>query len=275
MGRFFVPYNKYENRNAFFSFFRQAEQMDRLFLFDVDGTLTQSGQPIDGSFADFLMTFFPQEDVYLVTGSAYARLEKQLPSRLMGAVNGVFACNGNQIIENGEVSRLHDHEFPKDLLEYCLHLIEVSPFCWRTGHHISQRTGMLNISTVGRNADRLDRKRYVDFDKVSNEREYFVEAIMRTFPDYEVMLGGEISVDIVPKGWNKSRVYRQLRRQYPSANFHFFADGVREFHNDLPLAREIERADAGHVVHPVTSVGNTRRILEEEYFASSEHRAYG
>jgi len=247
--------------------------MSRILIFDVDGTLALSGQKIDPLFCEFLMSFWGAENCYLVTGSGREKLQSQLPPKLLNLANGVFACSGNEFFSGDKTHFLMQHQFPDELVEYCRQLIELSPFSWRAGKHIDQRTGMMNVSVVGKNADRLERKRYVDFDKVAGERQYIAESIMRVFPDYEATLGGEISIDLAPKGWNKSRVYSEIQRRHPNSPMHFFGDRIEAGGNDLPLANLLE-AD-GHAIYPVTNYHDTWRILRDDLGYGAHFRAVG
>ena len=43
--------------------------MKEVFVFDVDGTLTEPRKKIDSEFKDFMLKFIENNDVYLVTGS--------------------------------------------------------------------------------------------------------------------------------------------------------------------------------------------------------------
>jgi len=247
--------------------------MNRVLIFDVDGTLTKSGQQIDRHFADYLMSFWANENCYLVTGSDRSKLERQLPSKLINLAKGVFTCSGNEFFSGDNTHYSMSHAFPDDLIEYCNQLIDLSPFYWRSGNHIEQRSGMLNISVTGRASDRLDRKRYVDFDKIAGERLYLIESIMRVFPDYEAKLGGQISIDISPKGWNKGRVYSEIRRRHPESNFVFFGDRMAEGGNDFPLAEKL--AADGYSIHPVNGFKDTWRILRDEFDFGSQLAAAG
>ncbi len=247
--------------------------MSRVLIFDVDGTLTLSGQKADPLFVEFLMSFWAAENCYLVTGSNMAKLQGQLPAKLLNLAKGVFTCSGNEFVSGERTHFVMNHSFPDELIQYCKQLIDLSPFCWRTGNHIDRRSGMLNVSVAGRNADRLDRQRYVDFDKVAHEREYLTESIMRVFPDYEATLGGQISIDIAPKGWNKGRVYSEIRQRHPESEMIFFGDRMDAGGNDLPLAEKL--MSDGQTAHHVNGFNETWKILRDDLGFGSQFRAVG
>lgn len=79
------------------------------------------------------------------------------------------------------------------------------------GNHIERRPGMINFSTVGRNASHNMREAYARWDKTNLEREDIVAYINETYPELEVSIGGSISVDIYPWGKNKGQVIETLR----------------------------------------------------------------
>ncbi|MDJ0613515.1 MAG: HAD-IIB family hydrolase [Rhizobiaceae bacterium] len=237
--------------------------MNQVMIFDIDGTLTKSGQSVDKQFARFLMPYWSSRNCYVVSGSDRAKLRQQLPAELINLASGVFACSGNEFFSGSENHYSMSHSFPDELIEYCQRLVDQSPFFWRSGRHVEQRAGMLNISVAGRNSDRLERKRYVDFDKLAGERIFMADNIERVFPDYEVALGGQISIDITPKGWNKGRVYSEIRRLHPDSEIVFFGDRMEEGGNDLPLAEKL--LENGHKVHAVKNFKETWDILQEHY----------
>ena len=54
---------------------------------------------------------------------------------------------------------------------------------------------------------------YFDYDTLNNERTEICQKIMEEFPDLEASIGGQISVDIYPKGRNKGQILASLMVQ--------------------------------------------------------------
>ena len=71
--------------------------MKEVFVFDVDGTLTESRQPMDPEFKDFMLKFVENRDVFLVTGSDRLKTYEQLGFEFYEACTGVWQCNGNVV----------------------------------------------------------------------------------------------------------------------------------------------------------------------------------
>jgi len=239
--------------------------MQQVLIFDVDGTLTGPRRVMYEDFARFFRTVVNSATVYLVSGSDMVKLEEQLPKWLLQSVAGTFACSGNELWQNGRTLFQMHHVFPDEMISFGEKLIAASTYGPRTGNHLESRTGTLNISVVGRNANPLQRNDYDRYDIETGDRQRMIAAINDRFEDYEANLGGQISIDVSPRGWNKSRVYSELCHKYPEAVFHFFGDNIREGGNDLPLADAIVKGGADNRVYPVKDHFETWKILQSEF----------
>ena len=64
----------------------------------------------------------------------------------------------------------------------------------------------MNISPIGRNCSKEERNAFEEFDKDAKVREKFVEALQKEMADLNLQfsIGGQISFDVFPKGWDKS-----------------------------------------------------------------------
>ena len=239
--------------------------MERVLIFDVDGTLTGPRRVIHEDFARFFRFIVQNEIVFLVSGSDMPKLQQQLPGWLIDTVAGIFTCSGNELWQNGQVMFQMNHTFPEEVLKVVRQLLAKSPYDTRTGQHLEFRTGTLNVSVVGRNANPLQRKDYNNHDKKTSERERICSTLNEQFAEYEASAGGQISVDISPRGWNKSRVYTELVRKFPDYEFHFFGDNIKDGGNDLPLAAAIEAGGDYNRIHAVVDHFETWKILQTDY----------
>jgi hypothetical protein len=101
------------------------------------------------------------------------------------------------------------HAFPDELITLAERLVQSASYGMRTGRHVEARTGALNISVIGRNASMLQRRDYLRHDRQTGERDSIIAEIEKQFPEYEANRGGQISIDIAPRGWNKGRIVRE------------------------------------------------------------------
>lgn len=239
--------------------------MEQLLVFDVDGTLTGPRRVMHEDFARFFRSLCVSRPVFLVSGSDMGKLRQQVPEAVLDAVAGVFACSGNEFIVDKRAVYRMEHFFPGELTDFVDGFIAASPYPVRCGRHRELRTGSLNVSVVGRDADPAQRAQYYAYDQEHGERQALIDAVMARFTDYEANRGGQISVDISPMGWNKARVCQELTRRFAGASLVFFGDNIEKGGNDQPLAEAVTAAGADNRVHPVADHYETWRILQDEY----------
>ena len=238
-------------------------KVETIFLFDVDGTLTSSRQPMEPGFAAFFHDFVASNPVYLISGSDYSKIQEQVPQEILDKCRGVFGCSGAQYHEHNRLVFSKEHSFPDQLKKTCEVFIEQSEYPVRTGTHIEERSGLLNVSVVGRNGTLQQRKSYFEWDRVCGERARFVRQINASEMPYEASAGGEISIDIVPIGWNKSVAKKFILSRNGDARLVFFGDRICEGGNDLPLAKALSISGEPHSAISVNDYRDTWRYLTE------------
>ena len=90
--------------------------------------------------------------------------------------------------------------------------------------------------------------------------------LLNSIPDASA--GGQISIDIVPTGWNKSVAKSEVLRQHPNAKLVFFGDRICEGGNDMPLAMSLNDGSKQHRAYPVVDYNETWQylsIISEKY----------
>jgi phosphomannomutase len=98
---------------------------------------------------------------------------------------------------------------------------------------------MLNYSVIGRDCTQEERIQYYEWDKVSKEREQIANHINLVYPQIEACIGGQISLDIQPKGYNKSLASKWIRNKY-QGEIIFFGDRTFRGGNDYDICYDIE-----------------------------------
>jgi phosphomannomutase len=219
------------------------------YLFDVDGTLTPARQRIDPKFQDWFLDFAAKNSVYLVTGSDNPKTREQLGSAITFAVDAVFNCNGNETWDKNELVWANKWRLPEAAHEWLAEQLTASEFELRTGLHFEHRSGMVNFSIVGRNAEIDEREQYIQWDKRTNEREKLAVAFNLAFPALEARVGGDTGIDVTPRGSNKAQVIEYFNQD---DDLIFFGDDMGQNGNDYPLYRAIVDEHRGFVY----TVGN-------------------
>lgn len=193
-----------------------------LVLFDVDGTLTPARKVIEPDFEEFLYTKVKSRATLgVVGGSDLSKVIEQLNGdRAMKEFEFVFPENGLVYFEKGvEVSRqsIQKHlgeETLKRLINFCLHYIADLDIPVKRGTFIEFRSGMLNVCPIGRQCTYEERLEFNRYDDQHLVRKKFVEVLRKEFADADLKfsIGGQISLDVFPNGWDKTYCLRHVTK---------------------------------------------------------------
>jgi phosphomannomutase len=118
---------------------------------------------------------------------------------------------------------------------------------------------MINISPIGRNCSRSERDAFEEYDRENQIRAQMVKALRNQFPDLELTysIGGQISFDVFPHGWDKTYCLRHLS-PHGFKKILFFGDKTMKGGNDHEI---FEHA---HVTgYTVTNPNDTIQLLKE------------
>ncbi|XP_078355744.1 uncharacterized protein LOC144640509 [Oculina patagonica] len=122
---------------------------------------------------------------------------------------------------------------------------------------------MLNVSPIGRNCTQEERIAFFEYDKVHKVRDKFVSILREKFADYglQLSIGGQISFDVFPKGWDKTYCLRHVEKD-GYKEIHFFGDKCYQGGNDFEIYMD-ERTTG----HKVTSPEDTMKQLKEMFYS--------
>ena len=219
--------------------------MNKIYMFDVDGTLTPSRLMMTKEFAKFFDKWSNENKYYLVTGSDLDKTKEQLPIAYIDKAEAIFTCCGNQMWRDDEL--IYDNKFKvtKKLNKLLGTIMSNSQYPYRYGNHIEDRGSMVNFSIVGRDCTQEQRDEYFEWDKQSLERKIIANAIKEKFPDLDAVIGGQISIDIYPKGKDKSQILDiiEQERLVKPDEYIFIGDRTKKGGNDYPLAKLMEETD--------------------------------
>ena len=225
------------------------------YIFDIDGTLTPSRLKIDPEFEAFFLEWMKDKNVYLVTGSDKDKTIEQVGEKIWNNCTRVYQSCGNAVYENGKLIRQNMFSLQSEVeLHGVLIQAIVNSKVQRWGNHIEERIGMINLSTVGRSCSQEAREEYYKWDLKHKEREQICKQINEQFPKLEASIGGQISIDIYPKGKDKSQILNDLE-----GPIMFFGDKCEPGGNDYPI---VEKIKDDHIVHKVKDWQSTKSILE-------------
>ena len=232
--------------------------MDNIYLFDVDGTLTEPRQPMTQNFANLFRVLVKGNLVYLVSGSDLGKLREQVPKDILDSCAGIFSSSANQFNIGDELVYENELEVENELQQFLEGFLENSQYKTKTGNHIEHRPGMINFSVVGRNATQDERKEYYSWDRRKLERKKFAVSLMAHFPALDAEIGGEISVDIYPRGYDKRQSVNYLREEHPGKKICFFGDKTDKHGNDYSVVISLTEDDN---LHSVVNYLQTKEII--------------
>ena len=123
------------------------------------------------------------------------------------------------------------------------------------------RNGMVNISPIGRNCSQEERDEFEKYDHGAGVRKTMVATLEKEFgagTEYNLKfsVGGQISFDAFPVGWDKTYSLRFVEKDF--AKIHFFGDKTYEGGNDYEIFVD-ERTEG----HSVTTYTETITYLKD------------
>ncbi|KAI0077721.1 eukaryotic phosphomannomutase [Panus rudis PR-1116 ss-1] len=245
--------------------------LKKLLLFDVDDTLTVPRQVASQEMFDLLRALRKKVAIGVVGGSDLVKISEQLHvpgSNVTKDFDYVFAENGLTAFKMGEpletqsfIKFLGEEKYKK-LVNFCLHYIADLDIPIKRGTFVEFRNGMINVSPIGRNATNAERLEFSAYDKQAGVREAFVKVLREKFSDYGLTfaIGGQISFDICPNGWDKTYCLRHVEDEH-FEEIHFFGDKTHKGGNDYEIF-----SDPRTIGHTVKGPADTLRILKEMFF---------
>ena len=232
-----------------------------IYLFDIDGTLTPSRLRIDPEFEQFFLQWMKDKEVIFVTGSDKEKTIEQVGEKIWTNASRIYQSCGNAVYQGGQLIHKNQFDLNPELKKLLLEFVKYSDCPEQFDNHIEERIGLINFSTVGRSCPQEARDEYYDWDCRNKERETFCKIIEDKFPELEATVGGQISIDIYPKGQNKAQVLDDL-----IGPITFFGDKCEPGGNDYPIAFEMEKQFEENnrhcVVHRVKDYKDTWNILK-------------
>lgn len=221
---------------------RSLESRDEttLVLFDIDGTLTPARKTIDAKMIQMLQDLRTKVVVGVVGGSDFVKQKEQLGEGVLEFVdysfseNGLIAYHDGKLIHSKGIKDYLGEENLKKFINFTLGYLATLDIPIKRGTFIEFRTGMINISPIGRNCSYEERNEFEKFDKEHKIRETMVSALQSKFPDLNLKysIGGQISFDVFPQGWDKTYCLQHVKQ---FKTIHFFGDKTFEGGNDYEI----------------------------------------
>ena len=254
--------------------------MNKVVLFDMDGTLTAARKKIEWDMVISLRELSKYAEIGIVTGSDLNYLHEQC-SMLWREINScspsdvtLLPCNGTKRLKwdqkekdfvainivdmKEEVGDIAYRKLIENLIKVQDYFITYTkPACPLSGTFLSYRGTLLNYCPIGRDASDKDREVFCSLDKQNLIRCRLIDRLKSVIPDiidnFEIRLGGETSIDIFPKGWNKTYALRY----YGDYDVHFVGDRCEPGGNDHDIYMAVKRGNGYKTINTT----NTKEII--------------
>ncbi|EJD07508.1 eukaryotic phosphomannomutase [Fomitiporia mediterranea MF3/22] len=240
----------------------------KLVLFDVDGTLTPARRSASPEMINLLRELRKQVVIGFVGGSDLNKIQEQLGVSgnnvyddfdFAFAENGLTAYRLGKKLESQSFIKFIGEEKYKTLVNFVLHYLADMDIPIKRGTFVEFRNGMINVSPIGRNATVEERNEFEAYDKEHKLRAAFVDVLREKFTDYGLTfsIGGQISFDVFPRGWDKTYCLERITDE-GFEEVHFFGDKTYPGGNDYEIF-----TDSRTIGHSVSSPEDTARVLKE------------
>lgn len=224
---------------------RKLAREDILLLFDVDGTLTFPRTAIEPHFEEFMYKMVkPEATIGIVGGSDLEKMFEQLNGRrILDEFDFIFPENGLvQIVKGKEVGHQNivqhlGEETLQRFINFVLRYLSELTLPIKRGTFLEFRNGMMNICPIGRQCTKEDRKSFVEYDQKYEVRKQMIEVLKKEFGDVDLTysIGGQISFDVFPHGWDKTYSLRYIEKHHNFKEIHFFGDKTDPGGNDYEI----------------------------------------
>lgn len=195
--------------------------MNKLIIFDLDGTLAESKQPITPAMAELLARLLEKARVAIISGGALSQFLKQVVAMLPPDARltrlYILPTSGAALYEfqNDDWKKIYEErlsEHDKDVIEEAMRVVAketgIINFAKPSyGERIEYRGGQVTLSALGQQAP-LDEKK--EWDPTHAKRSTLQKALSVRLPKFSVSIGGATSIDVTKRGIDKAYGVRKL-----------------------------------------------------------------
>lgn len=237
-------------------------QQYRYFIFDMDGTLTQSRTEIEGKFAKTLERLAKEKTIVIISGADRQQIIKQLPFLINTEKEFyILAQSGNDAQKNNEIlwqNKLESDELAE--IDRHIALITESYGYTRDVDKVEYRGGQVSFSLVGHNADKTKKK---NFDPKGEIRRTILERLPFKSINLGVSIGGTTCFDYTRFNWNKKGNLLNLLREknWKREDCIYFGDQLYKGGNDYQVK---DLMQAINVMSPMHTYQIINSIYEKD-----------
>ncbi len=246
---------------------------EKVFLFDMDGTLTPARKCIEPNMIKALKELSKHARIGVITGSDYDYIMEQLGA-LFDAEGipldkiDLLPCNGTKKYVHkkdykqgkgfdlvseadmlNEIGRKKYNEVVRLCVEWQVKIMNDFKLLPYTGTFLQYRGSLLNWCPIGRDADTAQREAWIDADNKNKIRNLYASLLSTEIEglggNLTAALGGSTSLDIYPKVWDKTYGLKH----YPGADVYFTGDRCEKGGNDWHIYETLKSEGKAFHIH--------------------------
>ncbi len=244
--------------------------MKPLLLFDVDGTLTESGKNLDLEMIDKLTKLEKYYDLGIVGGGKFEKIYEQINNiKIFTHIFSECGCvyhklnlaKNYEIIYTKKIRNHLEYSNINKLIKLCLKFLSEVDYNI-TGNFIDLRNGIIYVSLIGMSANEDERKFFIEIDKKQFIRKKLIEILKEETKrlkteNIQILEGGSVGIGIYPKEYGKLQVLQVLNNYLESSSISYFGDKYTEEGNDYELITNSKVKG-----YPVDNQNDTKNILD-------------
>lgn len=217
--------------------------MDKIILFDVDGTLTDSGSNITDDMIDILEKLYNNNYILgVVGGGNHSKIVSQLRHGIIlfkyifSECGSVVYIDNIQVEKNDMLANMTNSErnYLNEIIRQTLIEISHLPILFH-GCQIDIRCGLIYISPPGMQATPIERLLFMQKDSELHIRNNMIKILKSVDYNniYDIVLGGSVGIALYKKGCDKSQIMKYFDIKHNK--IYFFGDKTDVDGNDYPL----------------------------------------
>ena len=214
--------------------------MKKLFIFDLDNTLTESRTRIDEEMALAFCNLLSLGEVAAISGATFAQFDTQLIRGLFCSEKfsrlSILPTSGAEFwtYEKGEWRRAYQLLMPEDIRKKIIATIAAQAGVAKSdvADFIDDRGTQVTYSALGIDCADMGKKKA--YDPLEKKRRDFVRKIAPDFPELSFRIGGTTSIDVTMRGVDKAFGIKKLLeyKKVAAADAVFVGDALFEGGND-------------------------------------------
>lgn len=237
---------------------------NKLLLFDVDGTICDSGKKITDQMALKINKLILNDfKIGIVGGGTFDKItwqldNKILPDYIFSECGSVYhklfkdiEANSHQyvLLNKNNLRSEPEYIYINKLVKTCLKFISEMDYLV-SGNFIDLRNGLIYVSLVGMVSNDEERNNFIKLDSQFGIRNKLIQILSDQAKELkidnylDICNGGHVGIAIYPKKWNKVQVLDllsvdlQLNGKSPYSQIHYFGDKYLPDGNDYLIMEQ-------------------------------------